>query len=402
MRRHTRSLGLALAAALVAGVLGKPSFAGPDRAGEGAAVDAGAGAGAMGDESERAIARGVDFLLALQNRNGSWGSGASARPIEILAAVPGSHDAFRVGTTALCLMALARSPCRQAECRDAVLRALRYLLVHHRVRRPNGMELYNVWSFGFTLQAFCDALAILDDATFDAATADGEGLRAEILGASRGLVRALELYQTPDGGWGYYDFVVGSYRPSDSSMSFTTATVLVSLHAVKQHGVEVPRAMVERALKSLRRSRKEDGSYIYGPYAQYRPAVGFNEVKGSLGRTPTCDLALWIHGLDVPRSDLRRGVERLLALHHFLDIGRKRPFPHEAWYSNSGYYFYYGHYYARRVLDILPAADRRHLLSRLREVITARQERDGSWWDFPLYGYHKAYGTAFALLTLVP
>ena len=29
-----------------------------------------------------------------------------------------------------------------------------------------------------------------------------------------------------------------------------------------------------------------------------------------------------------------------------------------------------------------------------------RQQKDGSWWDFPLYDYHQPYGTAFALMTL--
>jgi len=28
------------------------------------------------------------------------------------------------------------------------------------------------------------------------------------------------------------------------------------------------------------------------------------------------------------------------------------------------------------------------------------QEKDGSWWDFPLYNYHQQYGTAFALMSL--
>ena len=28
------------------------------------------------------------------------------------------------------------------------------------------------------------------------------------------------------------------------------------------------------------------------------------------------------------------------------------------------------------------------------------QARDGSWWDYQLYGYHKAYGTGYALLVL--
>ena len=28
------------------------------------------------------------------------------------------------------------------------------------------------------------------------------------------------------------------------------------------------------------------------------------------------------------------------------------------------------------------------------------QEKDGDWWDFPLYDYHRQYGTAMAVMTL--
>jgi hypothetical protein len=30
----------------------------------------------------------------------------------------------------------------------------------------------------------------------------------------------------------------------------------------------------------------------------------------------------------------------------------------------------------------------------------ALQEKDGSWWDFPMYDYHQQYGTSFALMAL--
>jgi hypothetical protein len=30
------------------------------------------------------------------------------------------------------------------------------------------------------------------------------------------------------------------------------------------------------------------------------------------------------------------------------------------------------------------------------------QNPDGSWMDFPMYGYHTFYGTAMAILTLLP
>lgn len=337
------------------------------------------------------VRRGVDFLLRIQNANGSWGSGESARTYEILADVPGSHHAFRVGTTALCVMALARSPFREADCKEAVRRGFDFLLDRALVRRPNGMELYNVWAFGYTLRAFATILPTIEDPK----------IRERVLTLSNRLVKTLAVYQTPDGGWGYYDFNVGSYRPSDSSMSFTTATILVSLHAIEKQGVDVPRAMLERAIKSVRKQRKEDGSYVYGPYLQYRPTHGVNQVKGSLGRTQACNLALWLYGEEVSEDDLRSGIENLFRHHHFLDIARKRPIPHEGWYYNSGYFFYYGHYYAGLVLDLLPEGDRVRWRAPHEKILLDRQETDGSWWDYPLYSYHKPYGTAYALLTLV-
>ena len=37
---------------------------------------------------------------------------------------------------------------------------------------------------------------------------------------------------------------------------------------------------------------------------------------------------------------------------------------------------------------------------RVAAALAQYQEQDGSWWDYPLYGYHKPYGTSFAIMTL--
>jgi len=34
-------------------------------------------------------------------------------------------------------------------------------------------------------------------------------------------------------------------------------------------------------------------------------------------------------------------------------------------------------------------------------VVVPHQEADGSWWDYAMWGYHKPYGTAFAVMTLL-
>lgn len=347
---------------------------------------------AVSPGARAALERGVDYLLSVQRKNGSWGTGETPRTYEILADIPGSHDAFRAATTALCVMALERSPHRSAECRQAVRRGLDFLVSEAVVRRPNGGEMYNVWAFGYGLRAFAQLLPRIDDAA----------LKERVLQVCARIVKALEIYQTPDGGWGYYDFEAHTYRPSDSSMSFTTATILVSLHAIEKLGVAVPRTLLERAIKSIRKQRMENGAYLYGPYMQYRPGHGVNKIKGSLGRTQACNYALWLYGENVSEDDLRSGVENLFKYHQFLDVARKRPIPHEAWYYNSGYFYYYGLYYCGLVLDLLPEADRAGYRARLEKILLERQEKDdGSWWDYPLYSYHKPYGTAYALLTLL-
>ena len=37
---------------------------------------------------------------------------------------------------------------------------------------------------------------------------------------------------------------------------------------------------------------------------------------------------------------------------------------------------------------------------KLAALIIAKQEKDGSWWDYPLYDYHQPYGTGYCLMAL--
>jgi hypothetical protein len=139
---------------------------------------------------------------------------------------------------------------------------------------------------------------------------------------------------------------------------------------------------------------------VYGTYADLRPAVLFNRVKGSLGRSQPCNLALSLYGRDISRADLLAGVKALKDEHRFIEIGKDRPYPHEAWYYTAGYYFLFGHYYAARVLERVGPAERSAYQSWLAATMARLQDPDGSWFDFPFYGYHKQYGTAFAVMTL--
>jgi hypothetical protein len=53
------------------------------------------------------------------------------------------------------------------------------------------------------------------------------------------------------------------------------------------------------------------------------------------------------------------------------------------------------------LIERLPAAERSEYRRKLAEVVAPHQEPDGSWWDYAMWDYHKPYGTAFAVMTLL-
>jgi hypothetical protein len=341
---------------------------------------------------ERALAEGTAWLLAHQNPDGSFGNHESPRPIEVLASIPGSQDAFRIATTALCVIALRESAAGEPRAEETVKRALECLLADAAVKRQSGMEHYNVWSFGFALQCFAEELL-----------RDPKGTRAPALRAACDeLVKKLGLYQTLDGGWGYLSLgPVPTFQPSETSMSFTTATILIGIERAKEAGIAVPATLEHRASEEIRRSRLPDGAFLYGDYLQYRPRMGINERSGSACRGPACLLALERSGTPIPAADYTQSIEDLLVrFPDYQKSGVRRPIPHESWFQISGYFYLYGHAYAAWALDKLPQPQRRRAAQLLVPAVLYCRDPDGSFWDYPLYGYHKPYGTAFALIAL--
>ena len=79
---------------------------------------------------------------------------------------------------------------------------------------------------------------------------------------------------------------------------------------------------------------------------------------------------------------------------------RKKPWAHTGEYQTAGYYYYYGMYYAARVLEHLPEDDQPFYKDQLARLLVDRQDGDGTWWDFPLYDYFQGYGTALAIMSL--
>ena len=159
---------------------------------------------------------------------------------------------------------------------------------------------------------------------------------------------------------------------------------------------------MDRATASILRQRNPDFSYIYGEYTQVSADARINRPAGSLGRSQACNLAMRLWGdergdrrraEDVARSPLR---PKPLARH-----GPQTADPARVVVPGGGLLLLLRPL-LRRVVHRTASreSERRPYQDHLAHVLLPLQEKDGSWWDFPLYDYHQQYGTAFALMSL--
>ena len=129
--------------------------------------------------------------------------------------------------------------------------------------------------------------------------------------------------------------------------------------------------------------------------------MGINQRKGSACRNPLCLYTLDLFGKRVSQEDFRSSLEDILIRYAgFQRSGVRRPIPHESWYQVSGYFYLYGHAYAAYVMQKLPIENQKKFRPALIDGVMFCHQPDGSFWDYPLYSYHKPYGTAFALIAL--
>ncbi len=344
------------------------------------------------EDIDAAIARGRAFLVAGQNSDGSFGSAGRTKDLNIMAGV-GSHLGFRAATTALAVQGLIEEDDDSPAVAAAIDRGERWLLERLAdVRRDDPMLIYNVWAHAYGIQALV---------AMHGRRPDDAGRRGRIEELIRGQQERLAKYESAQGGWGYYDFTAGTQRPASSSTSFVNAAVLVALADARAIGVAPPESLVRRAIAATEEQRLPDFSYLYGSYLRWEPRLGINRPGGSLGRSQACNLALRLWGDErVTDAVLEEWLDRLIARNGWLELGRKRPIPHESFFQVAGYFYFFGHYYAARVLDVLPPDVADGYRGNLARIILDVQDADGSWWDYPLYDYHQPYGTGYALMTL--
>jgi hypothetical protein len=344
---------------------------------------------------DAAIRRGVDFLLADQNKNGSWGGATQTKDLNIFAPLPGAHQAFRAGASGLALAGLIDAADSRSEVTAAITKAAAWTAAElPKLRRTSQDCTYNSWGHAYGLRA----ISRLYQRETDTAK------KAEWARLAQQQVDLANRSEDVNGGWGYLDVFDGLTTQKFSGLptAFTTATVLLAMaEAGATMGVKLDDKLVTHALASINQQRTPDFSYTYSFQHRFRPRVDINRPAGSLARSQACNACLRVFG-DTAVTDLvlTEWADRFLAREGFLSIGRKRPVPHESQFRISGYFYYYGIYYFTESAKLLPKASHAAYAKRLAAILLERQEMDGSWWDYPLYNYHRPYGTGYALLAL--
>lgn len=340
---------------------------------------------------KEAIDRGVAFLLEAQNEDGSWGGVRNATFISRFAN-PATYRCWQVATTALAVQALLETG-RGPDAESAVDRGLDYLVVHGDLKRPAEWDVDNVWGLVYGLEALAQALKHPRYQNSDKTIALRAGAETMIAGLAR--------YISPRGGWGYYAGPNSAWRP-EWATSFTTAVGVIALVDAKEAGLEVPDKVLNAAVRLVEHCRLPNGAYSYSadaiPRHLYLESV--DQVKGSLGRIQVCNYALHRAGGDLPEGAMEKGIEQFFLHHKFLDVGRNKPIPHEAYYAVAAYFYLFGQYYAALVIEALPEETRGEYALKLRPEVLKCQQKDGSFWDFWIASMTKPYGTAFSVMAL--
>ncbi|MFK7851925.1 MAG: hypothetical protein AB8D78_13200 [Akkermansiaceae bacterium] len=347
------------------------------------------------EQIEQSVTRGVDFLVKDQNANGSWGSATRTKHINIYAPLPGAHDAYRAGATGLAFAGLLDSGDTRPTTLAAIEKCAQWSIDNlPKLRRADQTTTYNIWGHAYGIRS----LARLHSRETDPKK------RLLYKNLAQEQVDLVNRYEDVNGGWGYLDVFDNftSQKPTGITTSFSSATVLLAmLEGRDKLGLKLDDKVVSYALDSIKRQQFPDKSYAYSHLHIKRPRAVINRPAGSLARSQACNAALRSFGREGITDDvIIQWADRFLEREGWLSIARKRPKPHDIHFKISGYFYYYGIFYFTESVRQLPPEKQKNYAEKLAALIVSKQEKDGSWWDYPLYDYHQPYGTGYCLMAL--
>ncbi|MCC7015132.1 MAG: hypothetical protein IT454_21405 [Planctomycetes bacterium] len=344
------------------------------------------------EQARVSLERSLKFITSTQNPDGSW-CGSAPDSVMELGFSPETYYTWQLGAIELTLMALME--CEATPERMATLdRGMQWLCTTRLPARGSDWDVDYMWP---ALYGVVCTTTALEFARFGNAE-----WQTRIEARGREFMELLVRSQVPDGGWGYYDDPPFTSRPKWAT-SFATATVLDALSRAERRQWFADPALRKRAVDYVAGCALPNGAYEYdlNPIPRAGAGESINSVKGSLGRIQVCNWSLRRSGVKFVTDDkLREGLSAFFEHHRFLDVARMRPVPHEAYYANAGYFYFFGHYYCALAINELPEGEREAWHARLRPHVAKCQYEDGSTSDFLHSRYDVLASTAYAAMAL--
>jgi prenyltransferase beta subunit len=296
---------------------------------------------------EAAVDRGLEYLAAQQQPDGSFPTGVSGKP--------------NTGVTALCLLAFmgrGHAPGR-GPYRETVARTIDFLLDSRQenglVVRPGGN------SHGPMYEHALATLGLIE--------ASGWLVEPEIRETCQQAIDLIVQAQNKEGGWRYQP------QPNDADLSVTVMQV-VALRAAQNARLDVPDETLERAVEYVKRCAKPEGGFAY------QPGQGVKNAQSAAGA-----LCLQLLG----HHDDPEVAKALASL-------QSKKYEH-----GMDHYFHYMNYYAMQAHFQAGEEQWAAWHPRVRSLLLESQNPDGSWpgWhEDNINGRAKCYSTAMAAMAL--
>ena len=285
----------------------------------------------MTEEAEKAIERGLKFLISSQNKDGSW----SSKDLE-----KGEAAGYAIGGTSLGLMAFmveGHFP-GFGKYGKALERAKDYLLKRSE-DSPTGAMGVKMYEIGLYTIAMSELWGM---------TSDSEDNK-KIQVALERVVEIILRSQSPLGGWRY------APRPDAGQDTSVTAMVFVSLASAREAGVLVPAETIERLTGYLRDQAFDERRFGY---------------QGK-GYTIACTAG----GVYAAQLAGNRDAEWVSAALNSLENDPKM------FSRKDNGHFYYSHYYAMQAM--VQAGEDRYAkwYPKIRDSLIALQQPNGSWQE---------------------
>jgi hypothetical protein len=338
--------------------------------------------GGGNEETERAVAKGLEYLARVQSADGRWGSQDDY------------HDKYGhvvVGKTALCLLAFlgaGHSPDSGREYAVTARRARDFLLAVQD-ERTGHFGYSSSYSHAIATYALSECFALDGDAL----------LPAPLRRAVSWIIENQNRQSDPRrrGGWGYYYPDGRVYDPWPRTS--VSAWQVMALESARLAGLSVPDRVFADARSFLDQNHDARGGVVLYTRDPERLDSAYPTLPGS---TPAGLFALSLLGEDLTDARWRSAIDFTLS---------RRPSGYEepsrsAFVSRAAGNLYFW-YYGSLALFRHGGQPWERWNQALQETLLPSQRSDGSWQPISLYGDYagddnrdRSYTTAMCVLTL--